>query len=140
MWSPLNKQLAQVEITRKSKNGRVKTIYASTQGVSTYLAITLGNKLQNGVKFQGCNHKGGRYNRGLVKFGLSEKHTKFEKIFLIVLINQLIYLVNVKTMRKIFSNFVCFSESPNFTKAAMNFHRPKEKYIRCLNGMQSLFF
>ena len=32
-----------------------------------------------------------------------------------VLTNQLIYLVNVKTMRKIFSNFVCFSESPNFT-------------------------
>ena len=27
-----------------------------------------------------------------------------------------IYLVNVKTMRKIFSNFVCFSESLNFTK------------------------
>ena len=26
-----------------------------------------------------------------------------------------IYLVNVQTMRKIFSNFVCFSESPNFT-------------------------
>ena len=41
------------------------------------------------------------------KFGLSEKHTKFEKIFLMVLTNQLIYLVNVKTMRKIFSNYVC---------------------------------
>ena len=27
-----------------------------------------------------------------------------------------IYLVNVKTMRKIFSNFVCFSDSPNFIK------------------------
>ena len=27
-----------------------------------------------------------------------------------------IYLVNVKTKRKIFSNFVCFSESPNFIK------------------------
>ena len=51
----------------------------------------------------------------LVKFGLSEKHTKFEKIFLIVLTNQLIYLVNVKTMRKIFSNYVCFSKSPNFS-------------------------
>ena len=50
-----------------------------------------------------------------LKFGLSEKHTKFEKIFLMVLTNQLIYLVNVQTMRKIFSNFVCFSESPNFT-------------------------
>ena len=49
-----------------------------------------------------------------VKFGLSEKHTKFEKIFLMVLTNQLIYLVNIKTMRKIFSNYVCFSKSPNF--------------------------
>ena len=29
----------------------------------------------------------------LVKFGLSEKRTKFEKIFLVVLTNQLIYLV-----------------------------------------------
>ena len=27
-----------------------------------------------------------------------------------------IYLVNVQTVRKIFSNFVCFSESPNFNK------------------------
>ena len=51
---------------------------------------------------------------GFLKFNfrLSGKHTKFEK--------NLphgfdIYLVNVKTMRKIFSNFVCFSESPNFT-------------------------
>ena len=52
----------------------------------------------------------------LVKFGLSEKHTKFEKICLMVLTNQLIYLVNVKTIRQIFSNYVCFSKSPNFTK------------------------
>ena len=51
-----------------------------------------------------------------LKFGLSEKHTKFEKIFLMGLTNQLIYLVNVKTIRKIFSNYVCFSKSPNFTK------------------------
>ena len=49
-----------------------------------------------------------------VKFRLSEKHTKFEKIFLMILKNQLISLVIVKTMRKIFSN-VCFSNSPNFT-------------------------
>ena len=49
-----------------------------------------------------------------LKFWLSEKHTKFEKIFLMVLTNQLIYLVNVKNMRKIFSNYVCFSKSPNF--------------------------
>ena len=52
-----------------------------------------------------------------VKFGLSEKHSKFKKIFLMVLTNQLIYLVDVKTMRKIFSNYVCFSKSPNFMKA-----------------------
>ena len=32
----------------------------------------------------------------LLKFGLSEKYTKFENIFLMVLTNQLIYLVNVK--------------------------------------------
>ena len=38
-----------------------------------------------------------------VKFGFFEKGTKFEKIFLVFLKNQLIYLVNVKTMRKIFS-------------------------------------
>ena len=37
-----------------------------------------------------------------LKFVLSEKHTKFKKIFLMVLTNQLIYLVNVKTMRKDF--------------------------------------
>ena len=36
-----------------------------------------------------------------IKFGLSEKHTKFFAIFLML-------------MRKIFSNFVFFSESPNF--------------------------
>ena len=52
-------------------------------------------------------------NRFFFKFGLSEKHTKFEKIYLMVLTNQLIYLVNVKTMRKIFSNYVFFSKSPN---------------------------
>ena len=47
-------------------------------------------------------------------FGFSEKHKKIEKIFLMVLTNQLIYLVNFKTTRKIFSNYVCFSKSPNF--------------------------
>ena len=54
--------------------------------------------------------------RNWLKFGLSEKHTKFEKKFLMVLTNQLIYLVNAKTMRKIFSNYVSFSKSPNFTE------------------------
>ena len=57
----------------------------------------------------------------LLKFGISEKHTKFEKIFLMILTNQLIYLVNVKTMRKIFSNYVCFSKSPNFKVKVRNF-------------------
>ena len=37
-----------------------------------------------------------------IKFGLFEKHTKFEKNFLTVLTNQIIYLVNVKTIRQIF--------------------------------------
>ena len=50
------------------------------------------------------------YGRSVVKFGLSEKHTKFEKIFLMVLTNQLIYLVNVKTMRKIFFQIMCASQ------------------------------
>ena len=58
----------------------------------------------------------------VVKFGLSEKHTKFEKIFLMVLTNQLIYLVNVKTMRKIFSNYVCFSKSPKFMQRQLKTH------------------
>ena len=44
-----------------------------------------------------------------VKLGLSEKHTKFEKIFLMVLTNQLIYLVKTKTMRNFFSNYLCSS-------------------------------
>ena len=38
-----------------------------------------------------------------------------KKVFLIALTNQLIYLVNIKTMRKIFSNYVCFSKNLNFT-------------------------
>ena len=50
----------------------------------------------------------------MLKFGLSEKHTKFEKICLMVLTNQLIYLVNVKTIGQIFSNYACFSKSSNF--------------------------
>jgi hypothetical protein len=47
-----------------------------------------------------------------VKFRLSEKHTKVEQIFLMVLINQLIYLVNVKTTRKIlFKLYVLLKKS-----------------------------
>ena len=45
-----------------------------------------------------------------VKFRLSEKHSKFEKIFLMVLTYQLIYLVNFKTMRKIFFQIMCASQ------------------------------
>ena len=46
-----------------------------------------------------------------IKFGLSEKHTKFEKIFL---------MVNVQSTRKITQIFVCFSESPNFIRTIFN--------------------
>ena len=53
-------------------------------------------------------------NSKMIKFGLSEKHTKFDNIFLMVLTNQLIYLVNVKTIRKILSIFVAFLESMDF--------------------------
>ena len=53
-----------------------------------------------------------------------------------VLTNQLIYLVNVKTMRKIFSNYVCFTEKATknceiflmvwtFTKVFGKFWTPK---------------
>ena len=52
--------------------------------------------------FDPLTPSGGQTWTFYIKFGLSEKHTKFEKIFLMVLTNQLIYLVNVKTMRKIF--------------------------------------
>ena len=45
-----------------------------------------------------------------VKFGLSEKHRKFERIFIMVLTNQPIYLVNVKTIRKIFFLIMCASQ------------------------------
>ena len=38
-----------------------------------------------------------------------------------------IYLVNVQTMRKIFSNFVCFSESPNFNDTNKNFENNNNK-------------
>ena len=46
-----------------------------------------------------------------IKFGPSEKHTEFEKNLPHGLY---IYFVNFQTMRKIFSNYVGFSESPNF--------------------------
>ena len=55
------------------------------------------------------------------KFRLSEKHTKFEKKM--VLINQLIYLVNVKNMRKLFSNSLSFSKSLNFKLYNIDFVR-----------------
>ena len=52
--------------------------------------------------FDPLTPSGGQTWTFYIKFGISEKHTKFEKIFLMVLTNQLIYLVKVKTMRKIF--------------------------------------
>ena len=72
-------------------------------------------------------------NMQYIKFGLAEKHTKFEKIFLMVLTNQLIYLVNVKTMRKIFSNYECFSKSPNFTRPTLHTAWTVNDVIDCPN-------
>ena len=37
------------------------------------------------------------------------------------------YLVNVQTMSKIFSNFVCFPESPNFTALGGKFKFSAQK-------------
>ena len=51
-------------------------------------------------------------SKSYVKFGLSEKHTKICTIFLMLW--TFTYIVNVQSMRQIFSNFVCLSESPNF--------------------------
>ena len=50
--------------------------------------------------------------KDLLKFGISEKHTNFEK--------NLPHGVDksadlqIKTVRKNFSNYACFSKSPNF--------------------------
>ena len=49
-----------------------------------------------------------------LKFGLFEKHSKFEKNLPHGFDKSADSQVNVKTMRKIFSKFVRFSESPNF--------------------------
>ena len=46
-----------------------------------------------------------------LKFGLSEKHTKFENIFLMVWTFTIVIL---QSMRKIAQISVCFSESLNF--------------------------
>ena len=46
-----------------------------------------------------------------------------------VLTNQLIYLVNIKTMRRIFSNYVCFFKSPNFTRRICHFFPFLEKRL-----------
>ena len=74
-----------------------------------------------------------------IKFGLSEKHTKFEKKkILMVLTNQLIYLVNVKTMRKIFSNYVCFSKSPNLFKLS-SYRRFKKEALNS-NCLEKIHF
>ena len=52
----------------------------------------------------------------MLKFGLSEKNTKFERN-LPHGFDKSTDLVNVKTMRNIFSNYVCFSKCLNFTYA-----------------------
>ena len=99
---------------RKSRRLYLYIICASIwKGKKSILMSTLNECI---IKFMKSNNQLqiSQYCSG-VKFGLSEKHTKFEKIFLMVLTNQLIYLVNVKTMRKIFSNYVCFSENPNYS-------------------------
>ena len=44
-----------------------------------------------------------------------DKDMELETFDKIILHGLYIYLVNVQTMGKIFSNYVCFSESPNFT-------------------------
>ena len=87
-------------------------------------------------------HPSGRlaYANRLVKFGLSEKHTKFEKNFLMVLTNQLIYLVNFKTMRKIFSNYVCFSKSPNFNILTSSYVPAVLRHEKLTTGFPSLPF
>ena len=48
-----------------------------------------------------------------------------------VLTNQLIYLVNVKTIRKIFSNYVCFSKSSNFKDYIHNIQRINTLFSYC---------
>ena len=68
-----------------------------------------------------------------VKFGLSEKHTKFEKIFLMVLTNQLIYLVNVKTMRKIFFKLCVLLKKSGLYLTMYSADLPNQpKYLGCL--------
>ena len=56
--------------------------------------------------------------QNLVKLRLSEKHTKFGKIFLMVLKNQLIYLVNVKTRR--FFLIICASQKVRTVHVALS--------------------
>ena len=50
-----------------------------------------------------------------------------------------IYLVNVQTMRKIFSDFVCFSESPNFKRHfdKSNFEEALWKFLKKLDEIFS---
>ena len=83
-----------------------------------------------------------QYQTFLIKSGLSEKHTKFVKIFLMVLTNQLIYLVNVWTMTKIFSNYVCFSKSLNFNWLKKPFYLLLIFISTklCINGVKSFLF
>ena len=56
--------------------------------------------IHNGLKHESSFRKKSFF--WYVKFELSEKHTKFEKIFLIVLKNQLIYLGSIHITRQMF--------------------------------------
>ena len=78
----------------------------------TYICNYFGPKVHN--------HNYAPINCIMLKFGLSEKHTKFEKIFLMVLTNQLIYLVNVKIMRKIFQ-IMCASQKVRTLMSEVNY-------------------
>ena len=69
----------------------------------------------------------------MLEFGISEKQKKFEKIFHLVLPNQLIYLVNIKTMMKIYSNYMCFSKSPNFTMKNLIAHKNLKLSLQNVN-------
>ena len=67
----------------------------------------------------------------VIKFGLSQKLTKSKKkkIFLMVLANQLIYLVNVKTMRKTFFQLMSASQKVRTLKEVKYFGFRPLRYL-----------
>ena len=74
----------------------------------------------------------------LLKFGLSEKYTKFENIFLMVLTNQLIYLVNVKNHEEDFFQIMCTSQK---VRTLWFFHLLKTSFVgqSCFFDKQEIF-